>query len=63
VSDLFAPVSGEVVAANEELTGKPEAVNNDPYGEGWMLRVRVTDASQLDELLDAAAYDDLIAAG
>jgi glycine cleavage system H protein len=63
VSDLFAPVSGEVTAANEELTGKPEVVNSDPYGEGWMLRVRVTDASQLDELLDAAAYDDLIAAG
>jgi len=63
VSDLFAPVSGEVTAANEELTGKPEVVNSDPYGEGWMLRVRVTDASQLEELLDAAAYDDLIAAG
>ena len=63
VSDLFAPVGGEVTAANEELTGKPEVVNSDPYGEGWMLRVRIADPSQLDELLDSAAYDALIAAG
>ena len=63
VSDLFAPVSGEVTATNDELTGNPEVVNSDPYGTGWMLRVRVSDASQLDELLDAAAYDELIAAG
>jgi glycine cleavage system H protein len=63
VSDLFAPVSGEVTAANDELTGKPEVVNSDPYGEGWMLRVRVADTSQLDDLLDADAYDALIAAG
>ena len=63
VSDLYAPVSGEVTAANEALTGKPEVVNSDPYGEGWMLRVRVADTSQLDDLLDADAYDALIAAG
>jgi len=63
VSDLFAPVGGEVTAANDELSGSPEVVNSDPYGAGWMLRVRVSDASQLDELLDAAAYDELIAAG
>ena len=63
VSDLFAPVSGEVTAANDDLTGKPEVVNSDPYGEGWMLRVRVADMSQLDDLLDADAYDALIAAG
>jgi glycine cleavage system H protein len=63
VSDLFAPVSGEVTAANENLTGKPEVVNSDPYGDGWMLRVKVTDTSQLDDLLDADAYDALIAAG
>ena len=63
VSDLFSPLSGSVTATNEDLAAKPELVNSDPYGEGWMLRVRVTDASQLDELLDAAAYDDLIAAG
>ena len=63
VSDLFAPVSGEVTAANEDLTGKPEVVNSDPYGDGWMLRVRVADTSQLDQLLDADAYDALISAG
>ena len=63
VSDLFAPVGGEVTAANDELAGKPEVVNSDPYGEGWMLRVRVADTSQLDDLLDADAYDALIAAG
>jgi len=63
VSDLFAPVSGEVTAANEDLTGKPEVVNSDPYGDGWMLRVRVADTSQLDDLLDAEAYDALISAG
>ena len=63
VSDLFAPVSGEVTAANEDLTGNPEVVNSDPYGDGWMLRVRVADTSQLDDLLDADAYDALISAG
>jgi len=63
VSDLFAPVSGEVTAANEDLTGKPEVVNSDPYGDGWMLRVRVADTSQLGDLLDADAYDALISAG
>ena len=54
VSDLFAPVAGEVVGTNDALTGTPEVVNGDPYGEGWMLRVRLADAGQLDELLDAA---------
>ena len=63
VSDLFAPVSGEVTAANEDLAGKPEVVNSDPCGDGWMLRVRVADTSQLDDLLDADAYDALISAG
>ena len=63
VSDLFAPVSGEVIAANADLAGQPELVNSEPYGAGWMLRVRISDRSQLDELLDAAAYDALIAAG
>jgi glycine cleavage system H protein len=63
VSDLFAPVAGEVVEANGELTGQPELVNADPYGGGWMLKVRVADASQLEELLDAAAYDQLTAEG
>jgi glycine cleavage system H protein len=63
VSDLFAPVSGEVVAANGDLAGAPELVNSDPYDAGWMLRVRLADPSQVDDLLDADAYDALIAAG
>lgn len=63
VSDLFAPLAGEVVAANDALAGSPELVNSDPYGEGWMLRVRVGDTTQLEELLAPDAYDDLVAAG
>jgi glycine cleavage system H protein len=63
VSDLFSPLSGTVSGTNEELTGKPELVNSDPYGGGWMVRLEVGDAGQLDELLDASAYDALIAAG
>ncbi len=60
VSDLFAPVGGEVLETNGSLTGAPELVNSDPYGAGWMLKVRLADAAQLDELLDAAAYDELV---
>jgi glycine cleavage system H protein len=63
VSDLFAPVGGEVVETNSALTGQPELVNSEPYGGGWLVRARLADASQLDELLDPAAYDALIAAG
>ena len=63
VSDLFAPVAGEVTAANDALAGAPELVNTDPYGEGWMLRVRLADASQVEALLDAAAYEQLVAEG
>jgi glycine cleavage system H protein len=63
VSDLFAPVSGDVVAVNEELTSRPELVNEDPYGAGWMIRLRVADAAEVDTLLDASGYDALIAAG
>ena len=63
VSDLFAPVSGEVTEANPSLAGQPELVNSEPYGAGWMVKVRLADASQVDELLDPAAYDALIAAG
>jgi glycine cleavage system H protein len=63
VSDLYAPVGGDVVATNDALTGSPEVVNTDPYGEGWMVRLRLADASQLDELMDGPAYDALIAAG
>jgi len=63
VSDLFAPVSGEVVATNDALAGAPETVNSDPYGEGWMIRLRLAEPGEVDELLDAAAYDALVAAG
>ncbi len=63
VSDLFAPVGGEVVATNPALTSDPELVNSDPYGQGWMVRLRVADESELEDLLDADAYDALVAAG
>jgi glycine cleavage system H protein len=63
VSDLFAPLTGEVVAANDALAGSPELVNSDPYGEGWMIRLRLTTPAEVDELLDATAYDALTAAG
>jgi glycine cleavage system H protein len=63
VSDLYSPVSGEVSGTNDALAGAPEVVNTDPYGAGWMLRVRLADAGELDGLLDADAYDALIAEG
>ena len=63
VSDLFAPVSGEVAEANGELGANPELVNSDPYGAGWMIRVTLADPSQLDALLEPDEYDALIAAG
>ena len=58
VSDLYSPVSGEVVEVNEELDGTPESVNSDPYGSGWMFTVKVTDPGQLDGLIDVSAYKD-----
>lgn len=60
VSDLFMPISGEVLEFNEKLDGDPELVNSDPYGEGWMVKVRISNSSELDELLDATAYAALI---
>jgi glycine cleavage system H protein len=57
VSDLYCPVSGEIVEANDALDANPSLVNSDPYGEGWMIKLRVSDASQLDGLMDAAAYE------
>jgi glycine cleavage system H protein len=63
VSDLFAPISGEVTSTNDALGAQPELVNSDPYGAGWMIKISVADLSQLDDLLDGAAYDDLVAAG
>ncbi|MFM7644950.1 MAG: glycine cleavage system protein GcvH [Sphingomonadales bacterium] len=56
VSDLFLPMSGEIIEFNEALEANPELVNNDPYGEGWMVKVRVSNASEYDALLDATAY-------
>jgi glycine cleavage system H protein len=57
VSDVYAPVSGEVVARNEALDATPELVNNDPYGGGWLFEVAVSDRSELDELMDSATYE------
>ena len=63
VSDVFAPLSGEIVAVNDALSDAPELVNNDPYGEGWMVRVRLSNPSELDSLLDVGAYRDLLQSG
>jgi glycine cleavage system H protein len=63
VSDLFAPVGGEVVATNDGLAAGPEVVNADPYGAGWLVRVKLADPAQVDALLDAAAYEQLTAEG
>ncbi len=60
VSDLFMPLSGEVIEFNEDLEDEPEMVNNDPYGKGWMIKISITDNSQIEELLDAQAYQELI---
>ncbi|MGC6284449.1 MAG: glycine cleavage system protein GcvH [Polaribacter sp.] len=60
VSDLFMPLSGEVIEFNEELEDEPELVNSDPYGKGWMIKVSISDASQIDDLLDAEGYKALI---
>lgn len=56
VSDVISPLSGEVIAVNDELSDAPERINEDPYGEGWLVRVRLTDPSEQEALLDAAAY-------
>jgi glycine cleavage system H protein len=63
VSDLYAPVSGEVTDSNPELAAKPELINSDPYGAGWMIRVAMSVATQVESLLDAEAYQKLTAAG
>ena len=62
VSDLFLPVAGEVIEFNEALEDEPEKVNDDPYGEGWMIKLKCTDTSELDELLSAEDYKTLIGA-
>jgi glycine cleavage system H protein len=56
VSDVFAPLSGEIVGINEELGDKPETINDDPYGAGWMVRIKMSDTSETDALMDQAAY-------
>jgi glycine cleavage system H protein len=61
VSDVYAPLSGEITAVNETLSDSPEQINEDPYGEGWMVKVKLSDPSEADGLLDAAAYRDLLA--
>jgi len=57
VSDVVAPLSGEVIEVNEELSGAPEQINEDPYGQGWLVKIRVSDASEADDLLDAETYE------
>lgn len=61
VSDVVAPLSGEIVEVNEALGDSPEAINDDPYGEGWMVKVRLSDVSEQDGLMDAAAYQETLA--
>lgn len=60
VSDLFMPVSGEIIEFNQGLESDPESVNSDPYGQGWMIKVKLSDAAQLDGLLSADAYKELV---
>lgn len=60
VSELFMPVSGTVTAFNEDLEDAPEAVNNDPYGDGWLIKITIEDASQLDDLLSASDYAEMV---
>ncbi|MET0206877.1 MAG: glycine cleavage system protein GcvH [Thermoleophilaceae bacterium] len=60
VSDVFAPLSGEIVEVNEALADSPERINSDPYGEGWMVKVRLSDPSEVDQLMDASAYKEML---
>lgn len=59
VSDLFMPVSGKLIEINEELNSAPETINSDPYGNGWIIKIEITDTSELDALLDAAGYSEI----
>lgn len=60
VSDLYMPVSGEVIELNEDLADDPETVNDDPYGKGWLIKIKMSDASELDALLSSDAYQEII---
>ena len=61
VSDVIAPLSGEVLAVNEQVVGEPETVNDDPYGNGWLIRIRLSDVGEVDLLLDVDAYRQVLA--
>jgi glycine cleavage system H protein len=61
VSEVYAPVSGEIVARNEELAASPELINTDPYGSGWLVEIKVSDPADLDDLLDAGSYEAHVA--
>ena len=63
VSDVFAPLSGEIVEVNEALGDSPERINQDPYGEGWMIKVRMSDPSEVDRLMDVEAYKEMLQSG
>ncbi len=63
VSDVFAPLSGEVTEVNADLAESPETINRDPYGDGWLVKVRLSDRAELDSLLDVTAYRELLAGG
>ncbi len=63
VSDVVAPLSGEIVEVNDGLTDSPENVNSDPYGEGWMVKVRLSDPAEVDQLMDVNAYKELLQSG
>jgi glycine cleavage system H protein len=63
VSDVFAPLSGEIVEVNEALADSPERINADPYGEGWMVKVRLSDPSEVDQLMDVSAYTEMLQNG
>jgi glycine cleavage system H protein len=60
VSELFSPVSGEVIEINEALADNPALVNTDPFGDGWMIRIKVSDATEVDELMTAEEYDEFL---
>ena len=62
VSDVFAPLSGEIVEVNDALGDSPDKVNEDPYGEGWMVKVRLSDPAEVESLMDAAAYQEMLKA-
>jgi len=60
VSDLFMPINGEVLSFNKKLEDEPELINTDPYGDGWVIKISISDVSELDDLLDASAYQELV---